>query len=58
MKVMISYWSAHELEEESEDHTTLDKVLADIVRQHQIPRVITYRASYYATSPSINLQTL
>ena len=55
---MISYWSAHELEEESEDHTTLDKVLADIVRQHQIPRVITYRASYYATSPSINLQTL
>ena len=32
IKVIISYWSAHELEEESEDNTlTLDKVLADIV---------------------------
>ena len=32
IKVIISYWSAHELEEESEDDTlTLDKVLADIV---------------------------
>ena len=32
IKVIVSYWSAHELEEESEDDTlTLDKVLADIV---------------------------
>ena len=32
IKVIISNWSAHELEEESEDDTlTLDKVLADIV---------------------------
>ena len=32
IKVIISYWSAHELEEESEDHSlTLDKVLANIV---------------------------
>ena len=32
IKVIISYWSAHELEEESEDDTLiLGKVLADIV---------------------------
>ena len=36
----------------------LNKVYHTYVRKIENTRVITYRASYYSTSPSINLQTL